>query len=200
MNQTRIKETQARCGAEPDGFWGRKSIAACQSHLLRLMPKPRFPVQSAVASGRSIYGPHGVKGGYSPPMAPIKLPFPLYLYGDSGRPVSVISAHEVVADSLLSVFQRLGQVFPTQAERVAAGVTCFDGCYNPRRMRGGSSWSMHAWAIAIDLDAGRNGNLTSWPARAMMPLEVMECFAAEGWTPAGAFWGRDAMHFQATQP
>jgi hypothetical protein len=32
-----------------------------------------------------------------------------------------------------------------------------------------------------------------------MPIEVMECFAREGWLSAGAFWGYDAMHFQATQ-
>jgi hypothetical protein len=35
--------------------------------------------------------------------------------------------------------------------------------------------------------------------RADMPLEIMECFAREGWLSAGAFWGYDAMHFQATQ-
>jgi hypothetical protein len=33
-----------------------------------------------------------------------------------------------------------------------------------------------------------------------MPLEVMEMFAQEGWLSAGAFWGRDAMHSQATKP
>jgi hypothetical protein len=28
---------------------------------------------------------------------------------------------------------------------------------------------------------------------------VMEFFAVGGWLSAGAFWGRDAMHFQATK-
>jgi hypothetical protein len=32
-----------------------------------------------------------------------------------------------------------------------------------------------------------------------MPLAVMEEFSREGWLAAGAFWNRDAMHFQATQ-
>jgi hypothetical protein len=32
-----------------------------------------------------------------------------------------------------------------------------------------------------------------------MPLDVMEIFAREGWLAAGAFWGRDSMHMQATQ-
>jgi hypothetical protein len=44
-----------------------------------------------------------------------------------------------------------------------------------------------------------NGNHAHWPLTADMPLVVMEEFAREGWLSAGAFWGRDAMHFQATQ-
>ena len=66
-------------------------------------------------------------------------------------------------------------------------------------MRGGSLPSLHARGAAIDLDPGTNGLHTPWPTRATMPLEVMECFAREGWLAAGAFWGRDAMHFQATR-
>ncbi len=65
-------------------------------------------------------------------------------------------------------------------------------------MRGGSTPSLHARGAAVDLDPDYNGNLVSWPAKAAMPLEVMEAFAREGWLAAGAFWGRDAMHFQAT--
>ena len=66
-------------------------------------------------------------------------------------------------------------------------------------MRGGSRPSLHARAAAIDLDPGNNGLVTHWPMKATMPLEVMEAFAREGWLPAGAFWSRDAMHFQSTQ-
>jgi hypothetical protein len=66
-------------------------------------------------------------------------------------------------------------------------------------MRGGTRPSTHARGIAIDLAPVWNGNATPWPAKATMPLAVMEQFAREGWLPAGAFWGRDAMHFQATR-
>lgn len=195
MNQQQIKDIQAKIGTTPDGFWGPKSIEACKKHLLAMMPKPNpFPKQSGV---EAFYGPHGVSGGYTPPTKTIQLPFPIYYEGSK---VTKLSPHAKCADSLLRVFNRLLEVYPTEELRKKAGITVYDGLYNPRSMRGGSSWSMHSWAIAIDLDAEHNGNNTPWPTKATMPLEVMECFAKEGWTSAGAFWGRDAMHSQATAP
>ena len=38
MNQSQIIELQRRIGTSPDGYWGPKSIAACQRHLKALMP------------------------------------------------------------------------------------------------------------------------------------------------------------------
>ena len=66
-------------------------------------------------------------------------------------------------------------------------------------MRGGNSYSMHAYGIAIDFDPDTNGMHDKWPTVATMPLEIMEFFAAEGWLSAGAFWGRDAMHAECVQ-
>lgn len=194
MTQAEIKRTQERVGAKPDGFWGPKSEAACREYLRALMPSPHpFPKQSDVAS---FYGPHGTQTS-SPPMADVPLPFPIFY---ERREIWTLHCHEKCAESLKRVFQRLSRVFPDEASRDAAGITTYDGIFNPRPMRGGSAWSMHSWAIAIDLNAGPNGNNVHWPTKAVMPIEVMECFAAEGWTSAGAFWSRDAMHFQATQP
>lgn len=195
MTREQIIATQKRVGTVPDGFWGPKSVAAAQKHLLAMMPKPNpFPVQSGV---ENFYGRHGVPNGYTPPMKLIKLPFTIY-YGSTS--VKTLRPHVKCADSLLAVFERLAKAFPTTALRRAAGILTYDGLYNPRKMRGGSAWSMHSWAIAIDLNADKNGNTTHWPTKAVMPIEVMECFAREGWTAAGAFWSRDAMHMQATRP
>lgn len=186
---------QEKIGATPDGFWGPKSIAACHAHLIAMMPTPHpFPEEEDV---EATFGPHGEEGKFAPPTKEIILPFPIY-YGTAK--VTKLSPHRLCADSLLRVFERLAAAYPTEEARRKAGILTYNGLYNPRKKRGGSSWSMHSWAIAIDFDAGRNGNRTSWPSVAVMPLEVMECFAQEGWTSAGAFWGRDAMHFQATHP
>jgi hypothetical protein len=195
MITVQIERIQTRIGVTPDGFWGPKSEAAARQHLRDLMPSPHpFPKQSDVAK---FYGAHGVKDGFTPPTKTIEMPFPVFYEGTA---VTKLRPHEKCADSLLRVFGHLIKAFPTETSRRAAGLLAYDGIYNPRPMRGGSAWSMHSWAIAIDLDADRNGNLDHWPTKATMPLEVMECFAMEGWMSAGAFWSRDAMHFQATQP
>lgn len=67
------------------------------------------------------------------------------------------------------------------------------------RGRYGQLIFLAALCAAIDLDPDNNGMRDSWPVRATMPLEVMEAFAKEGWLSAGAFWGYDSMHFQATR-
>ena len=75
-----------------------------------------------------------------------------------------------------------------------ASLRTFDGCFNPRRMRGSDSWSTHSWAIAIDIDAPWNRfGQTSFE----MSEEVAQCFEEEGFIWGGR-WHRkpDAMHFQ----
>lgn len=198
MNRTQIIRTQERVGAEGDGFWGPRSIEACKNHLKAMMPSPHpFPVENSPEFDE-FYGPHGEPDGYTPPSKKITLPFTIY-YAQTA--VRTLRAHEKCADSLLRVFQRLASAYPDTASRETAGLLIYNGLYNPRLKRGSNtSWSMHAWMNAIDLNAGKNGNRTAWPVNATMPIEVMECFVQEGWLSAGAFWGRDAMHFQATAP
>lgn len=200
MSDQRIVHTQERVGTVPDGFWGPKSTRAAETYLRGMMPDPHpFPTRDSVSE---FYGPHGVKDGRTPDLDGLRPAYPLYLYGDQEKKIQGdIWAHELVADSLERVFERLLEVYPGAYEREQAGVDSFYGIYNPRRIRGSSTaWSMHAWAVAIDLDAENNGFRDHWPLQATMPIEVMECFALEGWTAAGAFWSRDAMHFEAIKP
>ena len=109
-----------------------------------------------------------------------------------GKAVNSIYCNKKVGESLLRIIKELSKKHP---EVLAE----FDGCYNNRNKRGGTTKSLHAYGAAIDFMASRNGNKTAWPSKATMPVAVMEIFAKEGWLSAGAFWGRDAMHFQATK-
>lgn len=192
MNRTQIKIIQETVGTEPDGWWGPKSIAATQRYLRSLMPKPHPWPKTDQRSLTAFYGPAG-----NVPMVRIGCSYKMYLY-NGPQTVKSISVHEKLAPSLERVLKELGKRYKTDEDRTAAGINRFFGVYNNRKMRGGSLPSLHARAAAIDFDYTRNGLNTHWPTRSTMPLDVMEIFAREGWLSAGAFWSRDAAHFQAT--
>jgi hypothetical protein len=187
MTRIEIQEMQERIGTTPDGFWGPQSIAACQKHLRKLMPKPHPWPKSDQASLSAFYGAAG------DPMQLTAIPVLTLGVHYDGKPVKSIMCHHKVAQSLKRILEEIA------AGPHAAILTTYAGVYNNRPMRGGSLPSLHARGAAIDLDPATNRLSQSWPVSATMPLEVMEAFAREGWLAAGAFWGRDAMHFQATQ-
>ncbi len=187
----RIKFTQRRIGTIDDGFFGPKSIAACQNHLRTIAGEARFrwPKTDQV----SLQGFYGSPGDESKLVA-FDFPYPI-LY--EGKKVTRGRCHQKCKDSLLRTLTRIGDKY--QVDRgVFEEAEDYGGIYNNRPMRNGTSPSLHARGAAIDLDADDNGNLVHWPMVADMPIEIMEEFAREGWLSAGAFWGRDAMHFQAT--
>jgi hypothetical protein len=187
MTPANIKKLQERIGAEPDGFWGPRSIAACQAHLRKLMPKKSPWPKSDQTSLRAFYGAPDDNSV----IVTVDAPAWLRLY-DTDKKVSKISCHEKVAESLLRALNAAYEVAPNFAKR-------YFGCHVDRLMRGGTKPSLHAYGAAIDVAASTNGNKDAWPVQSDMPIEVMECFAREGWLSAGAFWGRDAMHFQSSQ-
>ena len=187
MNGDKIKAIQSRVGAAVDGFWGPRSIEACQGYLRRLMEASsnRWPGTDQ-GSLTKFYGAAGDEGR----LVMIELPGCMRY---EGIPVRRARVNARCAESLSRVLEAL-------AKSQQAGVLGeFAGVFNDRAMRGGSTPSLHARGAAIDLMPDSNGNRMHWPLAADMPFEVMEAFAREGWLAAGAFWGRDAMHFQATR-
>lgn len=191
MNEAEIIKLQERVGTEPDGFWGPQSIMACQLHLRRLMPSPHPWPKSDQASLTAFYG----RPGDESQLVTITFPYRM-LY--EGKLVTRTRVHRKCGDSLLRVLTAIGDRYKDRRD-VFEEAEDYGGCYNNRPMRGGSLPSLHARGAAIDLDADDNGNKVHWPTAADMPIEIMECFAREGWMSAGAFWSRDAMHEQATQ-
>lgn len=187
MNRQEIINLQQRIGATPDGFWGPRSIAACQAHLKQLAPKLNHWPASTQAALQAFYGSPGDESQ----LVAINVVDYGVRYDD--QPVRSIRCHRKVADSLERILAGLADI--PQGRDV---LKRYAGCYNNRPMRGGSLPSLHARGAAVDLDPGDNRNRQAWPTSATMPIEVMEIFSMEGWTCAGAAWGRDAMHFQAT--
>lgn len=170
-----------------DGQWGPRSRAACQAYLRSLMPSPHPWPAPDEDSLSPFYGDAGDEDYL------VRLPVEGLGIKYEASTVLAIRCHRRVAHSL-------GKVLAAIAASPHRGILAYyAGCYNFRAMRGSSRISTHARGIAIDLAPNWNGNSTPWPEKATMPLAVMELFAREGWLSAGAFWGRDAMHFQATR-
>ena len=193
MTREEIQSIQRRIGAEPDGWWGPKSMESLQRHLRSLLPHPSPFPKPDTASMTAFYGPPG-----QVPLVRVPVPFTMKLYDGEER-VGGIPIHERLAFSLEGILREILSVFPTPQDRDHAGITRFFGSFVNRPQRGGTQPSKHAWAAAIDFDATRNGLHTPWPTKSAMPLEVFEIFARAGWINLGWVIWRDAMHFQATQ-
>lgn len=187
MNTEDIKAMQRRVGVEDDGFYGRLSQAAVLAHLdkLRAAAPQKWP-KIDEASLTAFYGPANSEAQL------VNLDVQGLGLKYEGKPVKTVRVHRKVSESLHRVLSSLAKSHPGILAEYA-------GAFNPRPMRGGSKPSLHARGAAVDFAPDANGNTTHWPSKAMMPFAVMEAFAREGWIPAGAYWSRDAMHFQATQ-
>lgn len=73
-------------------------------------------------------------------------------------------------------------------------IKTFGGCLNKRLMRGGNTWSMHSWGIAIDLNAQWN---QFGQKNFEMSEDLAKCFEDVGFIWGGRWIGDfDAMHFQ----
>lgn len=124
------------------------------------------------------------------------LPYPMRIAWDMSKTVNKITCHAKVRDSLervlKGILQHYGSLEKVQAERM----DLFGGCLNVRRVRGGSSWSIHSWGAAIDLDPAHN-TLAMHRDRASMPKEVIDIFESENWVSMGNARDFDYMHFQA---
>ncbi|MFA5381848.1 MAG: M15 family metallopeptidase [Candidatus Micrarchaeia archaeon] len=107
-----------------------------------------------------------------------------------GNPWSLrIYGHELLAGPLRAAFQKLC------GRGLAGELRTFDGCFNIRQMKGGSSYSVHSWGLAMDLNAGSN----PFGGMPTLSTKFVQCFAESGFE-WGGLWQpdslRDGMHFQ----
>jgi hypothetical protein len=131
----------------------------------------------------------------------IELPYKMRLSWERETKVRRMSCHKQVADNFLDVFNDLLNHYGLD-EIQRLGIDLFGGCFNYRRMRGGTSWSTHAWGIAIDLDPARNKlRETSRTARFARPeyKPMIEIFDCNGFESLGVKKNYDWMHFQIKQ-
>lgn len=128
-------------------------------------------------------------------------PFKLRLYArNTPANVTRIRCHAKIADYAHAALSRVREVYGDE-RIVRLGLDVYGGCYNPRKVRGGESWSKHAFAIAFDFLQAENGLNTPFAKATFGRPEYkdyldiwQECgFANLGRIPT---FNRDAMHFE----
>lgn len=192
-----IKKFQKDHGLVADGIVGpitEKYLSEIDS--LRPVPtvvkeppvgKVLWPTQ---ANCPSFYGPPGqVK------LQAIETPYPLYY---DGKLMKTISVHTKIAVPVKRVLQKVKEHYGVEQIHTLR-LDDFSGCYNPRRMRGGSAWSMHAYACALDFNAA--DNQLKWgkdKARFGKPIydKWFDFWEEEGAVSLGRAANYDWMHVQ----
>jgi hypothetical protein len=76
--------------------------------------------------------------------------------------------------------------------KLVSQLKTWDGCFNIRKKRGATSQSLHAWGIAIDINAAWNG----FGKKPTMSPELVKCFTDAGFDWGGTWSRPDGMHFQ----
>lgn len=154
-----------------------------------------IPRQAEVGTA---YGSPGPGGTVEQRLTTATAPLPMRLDWDLETTVTRLRVHEKCAPALTAALAAVVDHYG-EAEWRRLGLDRYAGGYNPRRMRGGTSWSMHAYGCAIDIFAAPNALRTRCPQALFCGAEYkpfLDIMQAHGWLPAIRLWGADAMHFQ----
>ena len=131
----------------------------------------------------------------------IPLPYPMRLSWDKSKIITRLRCHKLVANQLSNIFNDILEFYGLEhIQRL--GIDLYGGCFNFRKMRGGSDWSRHSWGVAIDLDPERNQlKQTSKNAQfAKMDYKPMiDIFYKHGFVSLGREKNYDWMHFEVKQ-
>jgi hypothetical protein len=68
----------------------------------------------------------------------------------------------------------------------------WDGCFNIRKKRGGSTMSLHSWGVAVDVNAFNN----CFGCQPKLSSNFVKCFTDAGFDWGGTWSKPDGMHFQ----
>jgi hypothetical protein len=161
-----------------DGLDGKKTRAAFYASLNARYASTERDAKKKQAEGYppapnphgkvAAFGPHGIKDGFTPPLKKVAVPWSMYLYKDGGLRVRTISCHKLIAVPLGNFLKDLYSQIGDDGIR-KYGFHLWFGCYAPRKSRGGSAMSDHAWAIANDWNYHANRNHQRWTPDKKMP-------------------------------
>ncbi|MCX7898542.1 MAG: hypothetical protein N2444_00365 [Methylocystis sp.] len=184
-----------------DGFAGPQTLFALErwQDRLRDIETPEefgvrllasdVPRQSEAAR---VYGAPGTN------QVRLELPYPMRLAWNPGEAVRSFTINRLAADSAKRALTKIKDHYGEQRIKDLR-LDLFGGCFNNRKMRGGKSLSMHAYAAAIDFDP--TNNQMRWGRnQAALARPDYDAFwrfwEEEGWVSLGRERNYDWMHVQ----
>ena len=193
-----------------DGYWGHNTENAYDEYIYLLAhgtpPEPWRP-EGLPDKNPNVWprqytnvfsDTYGQRGQH---LVRIELPYPHKLAWNTTRTINSYYCHKKVKDSLGRILKKVVDNYGMDDIRKLR-LDLWGGCYNERQIRGGSKWSMHSWAIAIDYDPARNklkwGRDRATFARPEYD-KWWELWEAEGWVSLGRQRNFDWMHIQAAK-
>lgn len=185
-----------------DGYWGPQTAYAYEvmwgassnwrdSEREPVETEGPFPTQRE-SDLTNYYGAPGTNQGK------VATPYPLKIAWDTGSVVNRFTCHEKLVDPIGRVLERVQDHYGDDISSL--GLDLWGGCFNKRKMRGGTKWSTHSWGIAIDWDPSNN-QLKWKDDRASFANPVYNKWWAlweeEGFVSLGRAKNYDWMHVQA---
>jgi peptidoglycan hydrolase-like protein with peptidoglycan-binding domain len=208
INRSAVAFLQLKCKEKHlpvgpiDGYWGPMT-EACVDDLYDLthygeirFEKPEFesgfPIQYS-ADFYEFYGPID-----NVALGNVRLPFPVKIAWDPSTTITRFQANKKVAESIEAIYVDTLSVYGLE-EIQRLGLDLWGGCYNKRKVRGGTKWSLHSWGIAVDIDPARN-RLRWGSDKAELAKPEYDRFwnivEKHGGVSLGREAGFDFMHFQ----
>lgn len=191
MKET-IKLVQKKVGVTVDGIAGQKTWSAIAKALgVNTTTASNLPTQAVVRSGNSIFG----KAGDESNLVNIKPAYQLYY---CGTPVKTIRVHKAIADRVEAALKEILAHYGL-AEIKRLGLDQYSGSYNYRKSTNSKSMSMHAWGIALDFAAEKNGMYTKKPQASLSHPDCnkwWEIWEKHGAVSLGRECNYDWMHLQ----
>lgn len=202
-----VRAFQDRMGLTVDGIagpqtWGtlnglRPTVAPTPAPAKPGADAPRFGAVTRAQAPKVF----GAAGNPQAEAGRCHLPFRHLLAWDTNQGIIQFRCHELLADVMAWVFAEAARHYGEDEYR-RLRLDLWAGCFNARRVRGGNSWSIHAYGAAVDTDSARNGLHTHTSQASLARPEYdpwWKIVEASGGLSFGKRHGRDWMHWSYVQ-
>jgi peptidoglycan hydrolase-like protein with peptidoglycan-binding domain len=199
------KQYQIKKGLKGDGIVGPGTWKFVPENFIPVLPAIPIDKPSIISKPTNLiwpkqdyksmvefYGPVGEN------QTKLTLPYPMKLAWDKNTTLNKITCHKKCTEAFYNIFENTLKTYGDK-DIAKLRLDLFGGCLNVRRVRGGSSWSIHSWGAAIDLDPDRNQLKWGKDKAAFGKKEYEEFWKiveSEGAVSLGRARNFDYMHFQ----